>query len=161
MEHHTLQRVPIVQTENVIVLSKKKYNIGRLNKDKKLNILLFGPNVSRKHLKMLKTVDSNQENKWHIIDQNSSVGTFLNGHKIQPNIVYTLQHKDKIGIGCPKDYSRRESGDHTYVFQLNAPMDKEDFLHDLSLQRNPRGLPDIIEENLMCCDYKNVIDNFV
>ena len=161
MEHHTLQRVPIVETENVIVLKKKMYNIGRLNKDLKLNIVLCGPNVSRKHLKMLKTVDYEEKTRWHVIDQNSLVGTYINGKKLQSNIVYTLQDKDIIGIGCPNDFSRREFNDHTYVFQLNAPMDKKSFFKNLSLQRKHNLLPDVINENLLCCDYKNVVDNFV
>ena len=79
-----LQRVPIVENEQVIFLSGREYIIGRGNKDKDLRIVLRGRNVSRKHLKLVKTVES----KWQLIDKDSSVGTYINGEKLETS--YTL-----------------------------------------------------------------------
>ena len=111
-----LQRVPIVENEEVIFLSENEYKIGRGNKDNDLRIVLSGRNVSRKHLKLVKTVES----KWQLIDTNSSVGTYINGEKIKSNILHILNDEDIIGIGCPLCYSTRGIGE-TFVFQYNIP----------------------------------------
>ena len=112
-----LQRIPIVQNEEVIFLSEKEYKVGRGNKQKDLSIALPGRNVSRKHMKFVKTVKS----KWGIINFNSTVGTFINGVKIDPNTIHILKNEDIIGIGCPLCYSRRGIVGETFVFQYNIP----------------------------------------
>ena len=115
-----LQRVPIVENEEVIFLSENEYKIGRGNKDKDLRIVLSGRNVSRKHLKLVKTIES----KWQLIDTNSLVGTYINGEKIKSNILHTLNDEDIIGVGCPLCYSTRGIGE-TFVFQYNIPFNEQ------------------------------------
>ena len=112
-----IQRIPIVQSEEVIFLNEKEYKVGRGNKEKDLTIVLGGRNVSRKHLKLVETVKS----KWKLIDIGSSVGTYINGVKIDPNTIHILKNEDIIGIGCPLCYSRRGVVGETFVFQYKIP----------------------------------------
>jgi pSer/pThr/pTyr-binding forkhead associated (FHA) protein len=49
--------------------------------------------VSRKHLKVIF-----KDEKWYIIDMNSSNGTYLNGKRIDSNIEYEINDGDKINL---------------------------------------------------------------
>ena len=117
---HYLQRFPIHDKEQLIYLTESQYVIGRRNNDGNVTYIMHYFNVSKIHMKMVRF-----KSKWRLVDLKSFNGTFLNGVKMMPNIVYTLKHHDKIGIGCPIEYSRREINNQTFVFRYNVPLNEQ------------------------------------
>lgn len=65
-----------------------------VGRSKKNHICLKHPSVSRRHASIFW-----KQGQYYIRDYGSSVGTFINGRKIQPNEPFPLHNKDEIRFG--------------------------------------------------------------
>lgn len=66
---------------------------SRIGRAPGCEILLGGAGISREHAKIVQ-----QGTKFHLIDLESSNGTFLNGHRVQPHEKTLLRHHDQITV---------------------------------------------------------------
>jgi len=87
---------------------KSRYRIkisGQLTigRSKKNQLRLKHPSVSRYHAVIVW-----QQDIFFIRDNGSSVGTYLNGHRLQPNKKEKLRHGDKVKIGISDMFEFRE-----------------------------------------------------
>ena len=91
-----------------------------------------GPNVSRNHLKFVRTstLDSGKVT-WSVRDLGTVAGTYVNGVQIQPRTSYSLKSGDYIGIGCPLRHSVKGDNFEAFVYKIHAPAVEERGLDNL------------------------------
>ena len=110
----TLEREPshLEPSPWLIRTVSPELNVGRkVDNDKVAN----GLNVSRRHLKIVRS--GNPEDwrtvRWSVLDLGGLNGTFLNLKRIEANVLYPLNCKDLLGIGCPD----ARSTENTFVYR--------------------------------------------
>ena len=91
-----------------------------------------GPNVSRNHLKFVRTsiLDSGKVT-WSVRDLGTVAGTYVNGVQIQPRTSYSLKSGDYIGIGCPLRHGVKGDNFEAFVYKIHAPAVEERGLDNL------------------------------
>ena len=124
-EFWRLERVGV--EESAFYLQKDMVTVGRKIKinHKPCN----GPNVSRNHLKFVRsssTLDCSSRQDWRKVtwsvrDLGTVAGSYLNGVKIVPRTSYSLNCGDIIGVGCPLSYSVKRKDFETFVYRIHAP----------------------------------------
>ena len=124
-EFWRLERVGV--EESAFYLQKDMVTVGRKIKinHKPCN----GPNVSRNHLKFVRsssTLDCSsrldwRKVTWSVRDLGTVAGSYLNGVKIVPRTSYSLNCGDIIGVGCPLSYSVKKKDFESFVYRIHAP----------------------------------------
>lgn len=82
------------QEGQTIPLLLNRITVGRATNKATWEILLQDPSVSRPHARLEKA-----EEKWRIIDLNSSNGTRVNNKEVDPSFPISLQDGDTIELG--------------------------------------------------------------
>ena len=134
-EFWRLERVGV--EESAFYLQKDMVTVGR--KIKTNHKPCNGPNVSRNHLKFVRsgstldcssTLDWSQVT-WSVRDLGTVAGSYVNGVQIQPRTSYSLKCGDIIGIGCPLSYSVKRRDFEAFVYRIHAPEVEEKGLDNL------------------------------
>ena len=124
----TLERVPkSLEPGPPYLLQNAKQDITVGRKVGSNDKICQGANVSRSHLRFVRSVSGNgdvsdwQNIRWSVEDLGGLCGTFVNLNRIEPNNAFGLNCGDLIGIGCPEKQSSRTSKIEKFVYRIKSP----------------------------------------
>ena len=86
--------LPIEVSEEIVIGRFSGVKIGR----NQVDLSTFGARdygISRKHIKVIKASDG----QVYIVDLSSTNGTFLNGERLEPYVMYPTDHGDILRLG--------------------------------------------------------------
>ena len=84
--------------------------VGRASEN---DLVLPQAGMSRRHARF-----AEEDGRWFVEDRGSLHGTYLNGVRLQPGVLYPLRHADRIVVGSV-----------TLVFSREKPDDPDDTAH--------------------------------
>ena len=124
----TLERVPkSLEPGPPYLLQNAKQDITVGRKVGSNDKICQGANVSRSHLRFVRSVSGNgdvsdwQNIRWSVEDLGGLCGTFVNLSRIEPNNAFGLNCGDLIGIGCPEKQSSRTPKIEKFVYRIKSP----------------------------------------
>lgn len=86
--HPDVIRLHHEQSGKSFSIKTSQFDVGR---SAECTMQIDNPYVARKHVTFL-----HEESGWHLMDNNSTNGTWLNGEKLQPGVRYRLRRDDEI-----------------------------------------------------------------